>query len=93
MKATALVQPPGRIILLDAQAHRPVALLPRRPDKSLEQERTDSPPSMRKRHGDRQLRRLVAFAVQPPLVLNQRPDMVTITGQHLGDRAEPKPSL
>jgi len=33
----------------------------------------------------------VAFAVQPPLVLTQRRDLVTITGQDLGDRAESQP--
>jgi hypothetical protein len=35
----------------------------------------------------------VAFAVQPPLVLTQRRDLVTITGQDLGDRTESQTEL
>jgi len=35
----------------------------------------------------------VAFAVQPPLVLTQRRDLVTITGEDLGDRAESQTEL
>jgi len=96
LEATTLVQAPGRVVRLDAEAQRLVALFTRRPDERLEQERTDAPPSMRRHYADRQLRRLGVDEAVPTVVLGQqaqpcRADRWPVLGDH-PQVAYPRPS-